>query len=228
MCFQAVSKCALTVRETLGDDSNSLGHSCVLFTILKSASNESRLRFVTQLIGWANSSLLGSSSELEERGWFWWDMVTYFIWLFLPDLATALQKSEKFPAKRRFGAALESSNVSHFFPWTNYTLTDWQSFLDERRYGAGSQNIIVKTLLIVAYSFIIVLSLFGNALVCHVVIKNKRMHFATSLFIANLAIADLMITFLNTPFTLVRTWGKCLSFRSVFVGHVDLRHRTFL
>jgi len=39
--------------------------------------------------------------------------------------------------------------------------------------------------------------------VCHVVIKNKRMHSVTSLFIMNLAIADILITLLNTPFTLV-------------------------
>ncbi|KAH0625198.1 hypothetical protein JD844_033424 [Phrynosoma platyrhinos] len=32
------------------------------------------------------------------------------------------------------------------------------------------------------------------------------MHFATSLFIVNLAVADLMITFLNTPFTLPLLW----------------------
>ena len=67
----------------------------------------------------------------------------------------------------------------------------------------------MKALLIVAYSVIIIMSLFGNTLVCHVVLKNKRMHSATSLFIVNLAVSDIMITLLNTPFTLVsgpRCW----------------------
>uniref|UniRef100_A0A8C2QKK9 G protein-coupled receptor 83 n=1 Tax=Cricetulus griseus TaxID=10029 RepID=A0A8C2QKK9_CRIGR len=98
-------------------------------------------------------------------------------------------------------ASLTGPNASHF--WTNYTFSDWQNFVGRRRYGAESQNPTVKALLIVAYSFIIVFSLFGNVLVCHVIFKNRRMHSATSLFIVNLAVADIMITLLNTPFTLV-------------------------
>lgn len=100
-------------------------------------------------------------------------------------------------------AALAVPNASHFF-WSNYSFSDWQNFVGRRRYGAESQNPTVKALLIVAYSFIIVFSLFGNVLVCHVIFKNQRMHSATSLFIVNLAVADIMITLLNTPFTLVR------------------------
>lgn len=96
--------------------------------------------------------------------------------------------------------------VISMFPalFLKHTFSDWQNFVGRRRYGAESQNPTVKALLIVAYSFIIVFSLFGNVLVCHVIFKNQRMHSATSLFIVNLAVADLMITLLNTPFTLVR------------------------
>ncbi|XP_015265771.1 PREDICTED: probable G-protein coupled receptor 83 [Gekko japonicus] len=158
-------------------------------------------------------------------------MVTYYMWLFSPYLATALERSVVFNGS--FGRSVEIPNVSNFFSWTNYTLADWQSFLDGRKYGAGSQNILVKIFLIVAYSFIIVFSLFGNVLVCHVVIKNKRMHFATSLFIANLAVADLMITFLNTPFTLARfvnsTWifGKGMCHVSRFAQYCSLHVSAF-
>lgn len=101
-------------------------------------------------------------------------------------------------------------------------LEDLGDFGSGTRYEGESQSRTVKALLIVAYSVIICISLFGNTLVCHVVIKNKRMHSATSLFIVNLAVADVMITTLNTPFTLVsspgagrralrggrRTWGR--------------------
>lgn len=112
--------------------------------------------------------------------------------------------------ERSSGAALAGPNASHFF-WNNYTFSDWQNFVGRRRYGAESQNPTVKALLIVAYSFIIIFSLFGNVLVCHVIFKNQRMHSATSLFIVNLAVADIMITLLNTPFTLVRPRaGLCL------------------
>ncbi|KAL4630823.1 putative G-protein coupled receptor 83 [Arapaima gigas] len=93
-------------------------------------------------------------------------------------------------------------------PW-NFSV-DEEIYENSRKHEAGSQNVAVKTVLIVAYSVIMVISLFGNVLVCHVVLKNKRARSVTSLFIVNLAVADVMITLLNTPFTLVRfvnsTW----------------------
>ncbi|XP_075403921.1 G-protein coupled receptor 83 [Tenrec ecaudatus] len=123
-------------------------------------------------------------------------------------------------------AAPAARNASHFFSWNNYTFSDWQNFVDRRR--QEFQNPSVKALLIVAYSFIIVFSLFGNVLVCHVIFKNQRMHSATSLFIVNLAVADIMITLLNTPFTLVRfvnsTWvfGKGMCHVSRFAQYCSL------
>lgn len=82
-------------------------------------------------------------------------------------------------------------------------LEDWRSLASRTRSGE-SQGGCVKALLVAAYSLIIVISLFGNTLVCHVVVKNKRAQSSTSLFIMNLAVADIFITVLNTPFTLVR------------------------
>lgn len=83
-------------------------------------------------------------------------------------------------------------------------LADWRSLASRKRRGWESQDGGVKALLVAAYSLIIVVSLFGNSLVCHVVVKNKRTQSSTSLFIMNLAVADIFITVLNTPFTLVR------------------------
>ncbi|XP_074837679.1 G-protein coupled receptor 83 isoform X1 [Carettochelys insculpta] len=155
-------------------------------------------------------------------------MVAPYVWLSLPCLAQAFEKSAKLPLNVSFEGFFEMPNISSFFPWNNYTLADWQSFVGRRRYEAESQNLSVKTLLIVAYSFIIVFSLFGNVLVCQVIIKNKRMHSATSLFVVNLAVADIMITLLNTPFTLARfvnsTWifGKGMCHISRFAQYCSL------
>ncbi|KAL2094685.1 hypothetical protein ACEWY4_009404 [Coilia grayii] len=122
---------------------------------------------------------------------------------------------------------------SQFYVFMNHS-TFWNFSLDDELYDSGakdemeSQNPTMKALLIVAYSVIIVISLFGNSVVCHVVIKNKRMHSVTSLFIMNLAIADLMITLLNTPFTLVRfvhsTWvfGKVMCHVSRFAQYCSV------
>ncbi|XP_040927636.1 galanin receptor type 2 isoform X2 [Betta splendens] len=111
-------------------------------------------------------------------------------------------------------------------------LEDWRSLASRKRRGGEWQDGSVKALLVAAYSLIIVVSLFGNTLVCHVVVKNKRTQSATSLFIMNLAVADIFITVLNTPFTLVRfvnsTWvfGKTMCHISRFVQYCSLHVST--
>lgn len=107
-----------------------------------------------------------------------------------------------------FSALYGFPNQSFFH--SDLNLEDLGDFGSGAKYEGESQSRTVKALLIVAYSVIICISLFDNILVCHVVIKNKRMHSATNLFIVNLAVADVMITTLNTPFTLVSPVRPCL------------------
>ncbi|NXC04355.1 GPR83 protein, partial [Orthonyx spaldingii] len=155
-------------------------------------------------------------------------MMSCLVWLTLPDLVNAFVTRGKLPLNGSLEKTFVIPNVSDFFPWDNDSLADWQRFVDRSRYGAESQSTTVKALLIAAYSFIIVFSLFGNVLVCHVVIKTKRVPSATSLFIVNLAVADIMITLLNTPFTLARfvnsTWifGKGMCHVSRFAQYCSL------
>ncbi|NXL47831.1 GPR83 protein, partial [Podilymbus podiceps] len=155
-------------------------------------------------------------------------MLSCFVWLSLPDLVNAFATAGKLPLNGSLEKTFVIPNISGFFSWDNDSLADWQSFVGRSRYGAESQSTTVKALLVAAYSFIIVFSLFGNVLVCHVVIKTKRMHSATSLFIVNLAVADIMITLLNTPFTLARfvnsTWifGKGMCHVSRFAQYCSL------
>lgn len=107
-------------------------------------------------------------------------------------------------------------------------LEDWRSLADRTSSGKEAQDGGVKALLVAAYSLIIVVSLFGNTLVCHVVVKNKRTQSSTSLFILNLAVADVFITVLNTPFTLVSL--TCTRLYSEFSsGNIlFMQNRTFL
>ncbi|NWQ95355.1 GPR83 protein, partial [Burhinus bistriatus] len=155
-------------------------------------------------------------------------MLSSFVWLSLPNLIDSFATPGKLPLNGSLEEPFGIANISGFFSWDNDSLADWQSFVGRSRYGAESQSITVKALLVAAYSFIIIISLFGNILVCHVVIKTKRMHSATSLFIVNLAVADIMITLLNTPFTLARfvnsTWifGKGMCHVSRFAQYCSL------
>uniref|UniRef100_A0A670K3K5 G-protein coupled receptor 83 n=1 Tax=Podarcis muralis TaxID=64176 RepID=A0A670K3K5_PODMU len=122
------------------------------------------------------------------------------------------------------------------FNWTESQIIEWEKFAELAKYEPESQKPTMKALLIVAYTIIIIVSLFGNLLVCHVVMKKRRrrrrMHSATSLFIANLAMSDIMITLLNTPFTLVRfvnsTWvfGESMCHVSRFAQYCSLHVST--
>ncbi|XP_037091213.1 probable G-protein coupled receptor 83 [Pollicipes pollicipes] len=75
---------------------------------------------------------------------------------------------------------------------------DFSNLIDSR--GEASRTSVV----ILAYSVIIVVSLFGNLLVCQVVVRNKRLHTVTNTFIANLAVSDVLMTCLNIPFNISR------------------------
>lgn len=119
-----------------------------------------------------------------------------------------LEEFDHYSSLAKLMSVYHTTNTS-IFNWTESRIVEWEKFAELAKYEPESQKPTVKALLIVAYSVIIVMSLFGNMLVCHVVLKNKRMHSATSLFIVNLAVSDIMITLLNTPFTLVSSWSCC-------------------
>ncbi|KAK3508990.1 hypothetical protein QTP70_015435 [Hemibagrus guttatus] len=97
--------------------------------------------------------------------------------------------------------ALGNSSVDLFSALWNFSVEDAEGENDARD-SAESHKPMVRGLLSFSYSIIIIISLFGNTVVCHVVMKSKRMHSVTGVFIMNLAIADILITLLNTPFTL--------------------------
>ncbi|XP_061089967.1 neuropeptide Y receptor Y7 [Conger conger] len=63
----------------------------------------------------------------------------------------------------------------------------------------------VQVPLIIAYSLIILLGLVGNSLVIYMIVCYRNMRTVTNYFIANLALADLMVDSLCLPFTLVYT-----------------------
>ena len=65
-------------------------------------------------------------------------------------------------------------------------------------------HVIGEIILLIVYGILIIISLFGNTMVCHVVFRNRRMHTVTNFFIANLAISDLLLTLINVPFNIAR------------------------
>ncbi|XP_077466632.1 neuropeptide Y receptor Y7 [Stigmatopora argus] len=80
--------------------------------------------------------------------------------------------------------------------------------MDSNQHGFHTditKHLAVQITLITAYSLIILLGLLGNALVIYMIIRYRNMRTVTNFFIANLALADLLVDTLCLPFTLVYT-----------------------
>ncbi|XP_027571363.1 neuropeptide Y receptor type 2-like [Pipra filicauda] len=85
-------------------------------------------------------------------------------------------------------------------------VTPTQDLSGSRSVMMDSTKILgVQVVLIAAYSLIILLGFIGNSLVIYIIVKYKTMRTVTNFFIANLALADLMVDTLCLPFTLVYT-----------------------
>lgn len=56
------------------------------------------------------------------------------------------------------------------------------------------------------YTIIFVVGIFGNALVCYAVIRNRAMQTVTNLFITNLALSDILLCVFAVPFTPLYTF----------------------
>lgn len=61
-------------------------------------------------------------------------------------------------------------------------------------------NVYMKSLKLILYAIIFLVSAIGNILVCIIIIKKRRMKTVTNYFILNLALADLTLTLICIPF----------------------------
>lgn len=79
---------------------------------------------------------------------------------------------------------------------------------------------LIQGLFCLFYVIILVLGLFGNVLVCYVVLRNKAMRTVTNLFIANLALADILMCSLAVPFTPLYTFLRRWVFGAILCSLV--------
>ncbi|XP_069141054.1 G-protein coupled receptor 83-like [Argopecten irradians] len=95
---------------------------------------------------------------------------------------------------------MENDTLLDIFSFTNHSHKTLNfKNLKEHRYGASG-----AALLLVSFSILVIISFFGNMLVVHVVVKNRKMHTVTYIFIANMAFSDLLMTCLNVPLNIAR------------------------
>lgn len=58
--------------------------------------------------------------------------------------------------------------------------------------------------LLVSFGILVVASFMSNIFVCCVIIRNKKMHTVTNMFMLNMAVSDLILVLLNVPLNLAR------------------------
>jgi hypothetical protein len=85
---------------------------------------------------------------------------------------------------------------------------EWETFL--RKYNPQNdptywrQKMIKNSIIIIFYSIIFIISLFGNSIVCYVILSTRQMRTVTNFYIVNLTISDIMMTLINIPFNVMR------------------------
>lgn len=85
----------------------------------------------------------------------------------------------------------------------------------------------VRALMVtIAYSIIFFVSLFGNLMVCHIIITNRKLHTFTNCFIANLSVSDLLMTLINVPFGVTRIVLDSWPFGSFFCSFLPFIQAT--
>lgn len=103
-----------------------------------------------------------------------------------------------------------TSNISSIFDPNNYP----SSYKSEK---AARHAVIISL-----YSTIVLVSLFGNLLVCYVIFKCKRMRISTNILMANLAVSDLLMTVFNIPLNIMRILLNEWPFGSIICVTVPL------
>lgn len=117
-----------------------------------------------------------------------------------------LNKSRIYPAEK----------FNHSEAHLEYLYRNWTHSMSE------NDNTSEIAIVLFFYLLIIVISIFGNSIVCQTVFRNSRVKSTINLYIENLAVSDLMMTGINIPLQLteilLRNWPlglplcKCLHF----------------
>ncbi|GFY78863.1 probable G-protein coupled receptor 83 [Trichonephila inaurata madagascariensis] len=97
-----------------------------------------------------------------------------------------------------------------------------ENWLQKYSHKLSENAELVRAVVIFFYALIVLVSFFGNSIVCKIVFSKSSIKSATNVYIGNLSISDLMMTVINIPLqlteVLLRNWPlgsvlcKCLPF----------------
>ena len=102
-------------------------------------------------------------------------------------------------SNKAYDSRSEYVNVS----WRHSEDVSQESFADDKPWNLLRQSTSMVIILTLAYLIVFTLSIINNSLVVAAIYRNTRLRTVTNYFIANLAIADIMVSILVLPITLL-------------------------
>ena len=118
------------------------------------------------------------------------------------------------------GPTTETAAINGTFAIVLPNVSNAQEVLDIRRVPLLKQTGPVTVLFSVAYSVVFLLAVVNNSLVVTVIYRNPQMRNVTNYFLANLAIADITVSLVVLPITLLSnifTGKSIFNIYSVFI-----------
>ncbi|XP_068618248.1 prolactin-releasing peptide receptor-like [Battus philenor] len=88
----------------------------------------------------------------------------------------------------------------------NDNLTDYNQHANVTETTDPIEDKAIQAVFCTVYTIIFVVGIFGNALVCYAVVRNRAMQTVTNLFITNLALSDILLCVFAVPFTPLYTF----------------------
>ncbi|GIY42832.1 probable G-protein coupled receptor 83 [Caerostris darwini] len=114
-------------------------------------------------------------------------------------------------------------NITKDFPSNSQKNKLWSSVF------ASDPRLTTRDIfMMMSYTIIVLVSIFGNLLVCSIVARNPSLRGSTYVFIANLALSDLLMTILNIPFNVARLLLNNWPFGAFICSFVPLMQVTFV
>lgn len=122
-------------------------------------------------------------------------------------------------------------HLHHFIAQSNNSSTD--SVSDASVRSVFTKTALELTIILSAYSFLVIFSICINIIVCYILIRNRRLLTVTNCFIMNLSISDIVLTLLNIPFNVIRNttekwmFGQFMCQSTNFILNVSVYASTF-
>ena len=132
-----------------------------------------------------------------------------------PDSLSFINNTVLVAPSNQINNTMDSNN-------TGYLDNDGAASLATKPWPLLRQSLLMVVILSFAYVVVFFLSIVNNSLVVMVIYRNPQLRTITNIFIANLAVADILVSILVLPITLLGNLFEGRWHHSLFVRHLPI------